>query len=118
MHYVTIDRNAPCPRVFFADLHVHAHDTVGTNSPAYNTAYGRDIAGLDVMSYTANDFQITDASWELGVEDDGRVQQGRRASSAIPVQEWCGSSTAGGDHNVVFLHGRAPEFPYGARRRA
>ncbi|HXJ09542.1 MAG TPA: hypothetical protein VNH12_08535 [Burkholderiales bacterium] len=111
VHYVTIDENAPCPRVFYGDLHIHAHDTVGTNSPAYNTAYGRDIAGLDVLSYTANDFQITDANWALGVktmEDfhkDGELV-------CYPVQEWCGSSTAGGDHNVVFLHGKTPEFPY------
>jgi hypothetical protein len=112
VHYVTIDRNAPCPRVFFADLHVHAHDTVGTNSPAYNTAYGRDIAGLDVMSYTANDFQITDANWALGVKTMDEFNKDGELV-CYPVQEWCGSSTAGGDHNVVFLHGRAPEFPYG-----
>ena len=32
-----------------------------------------------------------------------------------PVQEWCGSSTAGGDHNVVFLGDERPGFPYNAR---
>src|SRR6266571_198451 len=74
VHYVTVDDNAPCARLFYGDLHVHAHDTVGTNSPAYNTAYGRDIAGLDVIS-----------------------------------------STAGGDHNVVFLHGKKPDFPYNSK---
>jgi hypothetical protein len=31
------------------------------------------------------------------------------------VQEWCGSSTAGGDHNVVFLGDAPPDFPYNAR---
>lgn len=114
VHYVTIDERAPCARVFYGDLHVHAHDTVGTNSPAYNTAYGRDIAGLDVISYTANDFQITDANWQLGVKamndfhEDGKLV-------CYPVQEWCGSSTAGGDHNVVFLHGKEPEFPYNGK---
>ena len=111
VHYVTIDRDAPCPRVLYGDLHIHAHDTVGTNSPAYNTAYGRDIAGLDVISYTANDFQITDANWELGVKTMDEFHQDGKLV-CYPVQEWCGSSTAGGDHNVVFLHGRRPEFPY------
>jgi hypothetical protein len=111
VHYVTMDKDAPCPRVLYGDLHVHAHDTVGTNSPAYNTAYGRDIAGLDVISYTANDFQITDANWALGVKTmDDFNKDGELV--CYPVQEWCGSSTAGGDHNVVFLHGKAPEFPY------
>ena len=114
IHYVTIDENAPCARVFYGDLHVHAHDTVGTNSPAYNTAYGRDIAGLDVISYTANDFQVTDENWALGVKAMGEFQKDGELV-CYPVQEWCGSSTAGGDHNVVFLHGEAPEFPYSAR---
>ena len=111
VHFVTIDESAPCARVFYGDLHIHAHDTVGTNSPAYNTAYGRDIAGLDVVSYTANDFQITDANWALGVKT---MDEFHRDGELVcyPVQEWCGSSTAGGDHNVVFLHGKAPEFPY------
>jgi plasmid stabilization system protein ParE len=112
VHYVTIDETAPCPRLFYGDLHVHAHDTVGTNSPAYNTAYGRDIAGLDVISYTANDFQITDENWALGVKTMDEFNKDGELV-CYPVQEWCGSSTAGGDHNVVFLHGKAPEFPYG-----
>lgn len=113
-HYVTIENAAPCPRVFYGDLHIHAHDTVGTNSPAYNTAYGRDIAGLDVVGYTANDFQITDANWELGVKAMDEFHKDGHLV-CFPVQEWCGSSTAGGDHNVVFLHGRKPEFPYNAK---
>jgi len=114
IHYVTIDQRSPCARVFYGDLHVHAHDTVGTNSPAYNTAYGRDIAGLDVISYTANDFQITDANWKLGVKAMDEFHKDGELV-CYPVQEWCGSSTAGGDHNVVFLHGRQPEFPYNAK---
>ncbi|HZF18303.1 MAG TPA: hypothetical protein VE008_01210 [Burkholderiales bacterium] len=113
-HYVTIEDGAPCPRVFYGDLHIHAHDTVGTNSPAHNTAYGRDIASLDVVGYTANDFQITDANWELGVKTMDEFHQDEHLV-CYPVQEWCGSSTAGGDHNVVFLHGRKPEFPYSAK---
>ena len=51
------------PRAFYADLHVHAHDTVGANSPSYNAAFARDIGGVDVFGYTANDFQITDENW-------------------------------------------------------
>lgn len=111
MHYVTIDKSAPCARAFFGDLHVHAHDTVGTNSPDYNTRYGRDIAGLDVIAYTANDFQITDENWELGVKV---MQEMHKDGEFVcyPVQEWCGSSTAGGDHNVVFLSDKRPDFPF------
>ena len=114
VHYVSVDENAPCPRIFYGDLHVHAHDTVGTNSPAYNTLYGRDIAGLDVMAYTANDFQITDANWELGVKSMHDLHRNGEFV-CYPVQEWCGSSTAGGDHNVVFLSDGKPDFPYNVK---
>ena len=114
VHYVTADVNAPCPRVFYGDLHVHSHDTVGTNSPDYNTRYGRDIAGLDVMAYTANDFQITDANWKLGVKTMHELHKNGEFV-CYPVQEWCGSSTAGGDHNVVFLGDDEPDFPYNAK---
>jgi len=108
---VTLDPALPAPRAFYADLHVHASDTVGTNSPAYNAAYARDIGGIDVLGYTANDFQITDENWQLGVRTVEEFNQPGRFV-CYPVQEWCGSSTAGGDHNVVFLDDAPPDFPY------
>jgi hypothetical protein len=112
--YLTVDAALPAPRALYADLHVHAHDTVGTNSPAYNAQYARDIGGIDVLGYTANDFQITDANWQLGVQ---AVEQFNEPGRFVvyPVQEWCGSSTAGGDHNVVFLGDEEPGFPYNKR---
>ena len=111
---VSVSEQYAAPRSFYADLHVHAGDTVGTNSPAYNAAYARDIGGIDVLGYTANDFQITDANWQLGVDT---VEQFNQPGKFVcyPVQEWCGSSTAGGDHNVVFLGDAAPDFPYNQR---
>ncbi|SIO54353.1 hypothetical protein SAMN05444172_3103 [Burkholderia sp. GAS332] len=112
--YLTVDAALPVARSLYADLHVHAHDTVGTNSPAYNAAYARDIGGIDVLGYTANDFQITDANWQLGVDTVERFNEAGRFV-VYPVQEWCGSSTAGGDHNVVFLGDERPGFPYNAR---
>ena len=109
--YITIDEKLPFPRSLFGDLHVHSDDTVGTNDTVYNLTYGRDIAGLDVLGYTANDFQITKARWDKAVElchelnVDGEFV-------CYPGTEWCGNSCAGGDHNVVFLHGGKPEFPF------
>ena len=112
--FLTILADAPAPRAFYADLHVHAHDTVGTNSPAYNAAFARDIGGVDVFGYTANDFQITDANWNDGVTTiNGFNQPGRFVT--YPVQEWCGSSTAGGDHKVIFLSDETPGFPYNSK---
>lgn len=114
--FLSILPDAPAARAVYADLHVHAHDTVGTNSPAYNAAFARDVAGVDVYGYTANDFQITDENWRDGVATVGAYNEPGRFV-AFPVQEWCGGSTAGGDHKVVFLGDEAPQFPFDAQGR-
>ncbi|WP_407662947.1 CehA/McbA family metallohydrolase domain-containing protein [Mycolicibacterium helvum] len=92
----------PSPRAFFSDLHVHSNDTVGTQNTDWNLRFGRDVGALDVLGYTANDFQITDEAWADVVSacreatDDGRFV-------CYPGVEWCGTAGVGGDHNVVFL---------------
>jgi hypothetical protein len=108
--YLTIDGTAPAERVFYADLHVHSDDTIGTNDTSYNLAYGRDVTGLDVLGYTANDFQITEARWNKAVEIINGVNESGKFV-CYPGTEWCGNSCAGGDHNIVFLHDGKPEFP-------
>jgi hypothetical protein len=102
-HIDTVD-DFPAGRAYFADLHVHSDDTVGTQDTAWNLAYGREIGALDVLGYTANDFQITDEKWS------DVVAQCRAAAEdgdfvCYPGVEWCGTAGAGGDHNVVFLGG-------------
>ena len=110
-YYLTFDDALEVPRIYYGDLHVHSDDTVGTNDTVYNLSYGRDVAALDVLGYTANDFQITKDRWddavklcrELSVEEE---------FVCYPGTEWCGNSCAGGDHNVVFLHDHEPKFPF------
>ena len=109
--YVAVADDLIVPRTFFGDLHVHSDDTVGTNNTSYNLSYGRDVAGLDVLGYTANDFQITKDRWDRAVELIDRLNKDGEFV-CYPGTEWCGNSCAGGDHNVVFLHGRKPEFPF------
>lgn len=111
-YYITLDANLDYPRPYFGDLHVHSDDTVGTNDTVYNLTYGRDVAGLDVLGYTANDFQITKARWDAAVDliNNQLTQDGEFV--CFPGTEWCGNSCAGGDHNVIFLHGKEPEFPF------
>jgi hypothetical protein len=108
--YLTVDKTAPAARLFYADLHVHSDDTIGTNDTSYNLAYGRDVAGLDVLGYTANDFQITEARWDKAVEIINAINVDG-TFVCYPGTEWCGNSAAGGDHNIVFLHDGKPEFP-------
>lgn len=98
-------------RPLYADLHVHSEDTVGTNDATYNLTFGRDVAGLDVVGYTVNDFNIDEADWDgavgliHGLDEPGRFV-------CLPGTEWCGNSAAGGDRNVVFLRGGKPRFPF------
>ncbi|MGD8885816.1 MAG: hypothetical protein PVF34_09340 [Gammaproteobacteria bacterium] len=109
--YIQFDKDLPYPRSYFGDLHVHSDDTVGTNNTTYNLTYGRDVAGLDVLGYTANDFQITKQRWDNAVE---LINELNRDGEFVcyPGTEWCGNSCAGGDHNVVFLHDDKPRFPF------
>jgi hypothetical protein len=112
--YITADSSLSVPRPLFADLHVHSDDTVGTNSTTYNFSYAQKVAGLDVVGYTANDFNITKKRW------DDTLQIIRQVNAegefvVFPGTEWCGNSAAGGDHNVVFLDDPqtgVPEFPF------
>jgi hypothetical protein len=112
---LSADNISPVTRPLFADLHVHSDDTVGTNSTSYNFSYARLIAGLDIVGYTANDFNITAAKWSSTVSKIISVNAELLGSFLVfPGTEWCGNSAAGGDHNVVFLDdpsSKPPEFP-------
>ncbi len=109
--YVTVDDDFAFSRDYYGDLHVHSDDTVGTNDTTYNLTYGRDVAGLDVLGYTANDFNITKQRWDHAVELIHSINK-PDVFVCYPGTEWCGSSCAGGDHNVVFLRDGDPEFPF------
>ncbi|GAA0766193.1 hypothetical protein LRH25_08450 [Ideonella azotifigens] len=103
-------------RPLYADLHVHSDDTIGTNDTLYNLSYGRDVAGLDVLGYTANDFNITEKRWDAAVELIHSLNESGRFV-CYPGTEWCGNSAAGGDRNVVFLGHGKPRFPFDAQGR-
>ena len=111
---ITASSSLAFPKMLFGDLHVHSDDTVGTEDSTYNFTYGRDIAGLDVLGYTANDFQITKEKWDATTELIKTLNQ-PGSFVIFPGTEWCGNSAAGGDHNVVFLDDpnlQPPEFPF------
>ncbi|MGO4135881.1 hypothetical protein ACEQ6A_15110 [Rhizobium brockwellii] len=104
-------------RPLYADLHVHSDDTVGTNDATYNLTYGRDIAGLDVVGYTVNDFNITETNWDAAVKTIHELNEPGRFV-CYPGTEWCGNSAAGGDRNVVFLRDGKPRFPFDKQGRS
>lgn len=112
--YISASSSLCVPRPLFADLHVHSDDTVGTNSTTYNFSYGQQVSGLDVIGYTANDFNVTKERWDATLEIIKKVNAEGKFI-VYPGTEWCGNSCAGGDHNVVFLDdpsNSVPEFPY------
>lgn len=113
--YLTVAAEA-VHRPLYADLHVHSDDTIGTNDTLYNLSYGRDVAGLDVLGYTANDFNITEQRWDKAVELIHSLNEPGRFV-CFPGTEWCGNSAAGGDRNVVFLREGKPRFPFDAKGR-
>jgi hypothetical protein len=100
--FISVRADLPIPRVLYADLHVHSDDTVGTNSTTYNFSYAEKIAGLDIVGYTANDFNITKERWDKTI-DIIKLMNKPGELLIFPGTEWCGNSAAGGDHNVVFL---------------
>jgi len=112
---ITVTASLPVPRPLFADLHVHSDDTVGTNSTTYNFSYAQHIAGLDIVGYTANDFNITASRWATTLSTIRALNLANPDSFLVfPGTEWCCNSAAGGDHNVVFLDDpttTTPEFP-------
>jgi len=89
----------------------------GTNDAFYNLTYGRDVAGLDVIGYTVNDFNITERRWNEAVDLIHRLNEPGRFV-CYPGTEWCGNSAAGGDRNVVFLRDGEPRFPFDAAGRS
>jgi hypothetical protein len=99
---VDVVAELPGERAYFADLHAHSDDTVGTQDTAYNLDYARRVGGLDALGYTANDFQITAAAWDEVVRRC-RAAEEQGAFVCYPGVEWCGNASVGGDHNVVFL---------------
>lgn len=109
--YINIEPATGALRALYADLHVHSDDTVGTNDTLYNLSYGRDVAGLDILGYTANDFNITEKRWDKAVELIHSLNEPGRFV-CYPGTEWCGNSCAGGDRNVVFLREGKPRFPF------
>jgi hypothetical protein len=112
--HLTAETSLPAARILYADLHVHSDDTVGTNSTSYNFSYAQKIAGLDIIGYTANDFNITHARWNKTLDIIREINQPGELV-VYPGTEWCGNSSGGGDHNVVFLDDlnvSTPEFPF------
>lgn len=89
-------------RLFWGDLHGQTKRTVGTGSVEEYFQFGRDVAFLDFIGHSGNDFQITKDHWaEICREVKQFYQPGRFV--VYLGYEWSGLTPAGGDHNIYFL---------------
>ncbi len=91
-------------RIFWGDLHGQTEITIGTGTVEEYFKYARDVAGLDFTSWQGNDFQIEGKDWWEDVCI--QVQKFHEPGKFVTFlgYEWSGITSAGGDHNIIFLH--------------
>ncbi len=105
---------------YWGDLHAQTESTVGTGTEDEYFTFGRDQAKLDFISHQGNDFQVTDNDWKRLNEAIKQFNEPCRYV-VFPGYEWSGNTSAGGDHNVIYLkddqpiyrssHWQIPEVP-------
>ncbi len=94
---------------FWGDLHGQTATTVGTGTDEEYFAFARDLARLDFTSHQGNDFQVSDEIWRhLGEVIKSFNDPGKFV--VLPGYEWSGNTSAGGDHNVIYLEDDQPIF--------
>ena len=107
---------------YWGDLHGQTDSTVGTGTEEEYFTFARYNACLDFTSHQGNDFQLTDEDWaRLNRTITKHHKNGEFV--IFPGYEWSGNTSAGGDHNVLFLndeppiyrssHWQVPEIPEG-----
>ncbi len=89
-------------RLFWGDLHGQTRGTVGTGSVEEYFRFGRDVAFLDFIGHSGNDFQITKKHWAEICHEVKRFNQPGKFVVFLGY-EWSGLTPAGGDHNIYFL---------------
>lgn len=93
--------SAGWPIVQWGDTQGQTGETVGSGTVPEFLHYARDVARLDFVAHSANDFQIdTDAyASSLAACDADSVDDEFIAFGGF---EWSGTTPVGGDHNVLF----------------
>ena len=89
-------------RLYWGDLHGQSAETVGTGTIEEYYAFARDIAAVDAVAQSGNDFEITDEVYETLRETSQRYYQPGRFVT-FHGYEWSGNTPAGGDHNLYYL---------------
>ena len=91
----------PGYHLFFGDLHNQSGLCDGTGTPEYLYQYARKGAGLDFVSITSHDNEITPADWEIVKDATRRAHRPGHFVSFLGY-EWTAWSRLGGDHNIIY----------------
>lgn len=89
--------------LYWGDPHGQSEETVGTGSVRDYWRFIRNEASVDFGGHCGNDFQISPAFYRELREIVQQYHEPGRFVSFLSY-EWSGNHTAGGDHNVYFLH--------------
>ncbi len=104
---VVVHPHPPAHRLLWGDTQGQSGATVGTGGLEAFFRYARDVAALDFVVHSGNDFQITREHWEETREHVRRFHEPGRFVTFLSY-EWSGNTPAGGDHNVVYLGDDGP----------
>ncbi|MFQ6098175.1 MAG: DUF3604 domain-containing protein, partial [Armatimonadota bacterium] len=94
---------------FWGDLHGQSEETVGTNTVEDYFRFARDQARLDFCSHQGNDFQVTREFWARLQKAVRDFHQPGKFVTFLGY-EWSGTTSVGGDHNVLYLRDDEPIF--------
>lgn len=86
---------------YWADFHGQSEETIGSNTIGDYFTFARDYGLLDIAAHQGNDFQVTDAFWEM-VNQTTRAFYAPGSFVTFPGYEWSGNTPLGGDRNVYF----------------
>jgi hypothetical protein len=105
---IQVTAAAPPWRLCWGDTQGQSGATVGTGDLDSFFRHARDVAALDFVVHSGNDFQITDAHYEA---TRAAVRQYHEPGRFVTFMsyEWSGNTPAGGDYNIVYFNeDRAP----------
>ncbi|MCP4404105.1 MAG: DUF3604 domain-containing protein [bacterium] len=93
----------------WCDLHGQTGETVGAGTVEEYFEFGRHFSFLDGITPQGNDLQLTSASWELIKKvTEAAYRPGEYVT--FPGYEWSGTTTMGGDYNVIYFEDNPPLY--------
>ncbi len=87
--------------VLWGDTQGQTGETVGAGTIEEFFEYARDVARLDFVAHSANDFQITSGAYAESLRACDRYSD-EGEFAAFGGFEWSGTTPVGGDHNVLY----------------